>query len=103
MSKKERTPKEYNLHHILPSSRGGLTNDINCEMIRKTTHSAIHTLFSNEIFPEQLIRLANLNAKALLPEVVQELSEILKQRDIHDPEQRYKEWCLRIPKHTIQR
>jgi hypothetical protein len=72
-------------------------------MIRETTHSAIHTLFSNEIFPEQIIRLANISAKALKPEIVQEIAEILQARDIHNPEEWYKEDCLRIPKHTIRR
>ena len=103
MWKKIKWPVEYNLHHILPSSRWWQTNDINCEMIKKTTHAAIHTLFSNEIFPEQLIRLANLSGKALKPEIVQELMEILQMRDIHNPEEWYKEDCLWIPKHTFRR
>jgi len=101
MSKKEKKATEYNLHHILPSSRGWLSNDTNCEMIKKTTHNAIHTLFSNEIFPEQIIRLANLNAKAIKPEIVSQLMEILQERDIHNPEERYKEECLRFPKYKI--
>lgn len=102
MSKGKREIK-YNSHHICPSSRGWITNDVNCEMIKATTHAAIHTLFSNEIFPEQIIRLANLNWKALKPEIVQELIETLQARDIHNPEERYKEECLRVPKHTIYR
>ena len=72
-------------------------------MIRKTTHSAIHTLFANEIFPEQIIRLANLSSKALRPEIVSELMEILQARDIHNPEEWYKDDCLRFPKHIIRR
>lgn len=93
----------YNLHHICPSSRWGITNDLNCEMIKETTHSAIHTLFSNMIFPEQIIKLTDLSAKALRPEIISELMEILQYRDIHDPNQWYKEDAIRIPKNTFKK
>lgn len=96
---KEKKKIEYSLHHILPSSRWGQSNDINCEMIRKTVHRSIHTLFSNEIFPEQIIKLTNLSSKALKPEIVKELLEVLQYRDVHSPEERYKEECLWLPKH----
>ena len=93
MSNKE---KSYSLHHILPSSVGGATNDINCEMIRDTTHRALHTLFQNRMFAEQLIRLTDLNSKALRPEVVQQLLEVLDQRDIKDPYAWYKRDCIKF-------
>ena len=102
MSKMKKETK-YNLHHICPSSRWWITNDINCEMIKATTHSAIHTLFSNMIFPEQINRLIDLNTKALKPEIIQQIMEILNYRDIHDPEERYKQDCIWIPKHTIKK
>ena len=70
-------------------------------MIKKTTHSALHTLFVNDIFPEQVIRLANLSSKALKPEIVAQLMEILNQRDIHNPEEWYKEDCIWLPKRKI--
>jgi hypothetical protein len=60
-------------------------------MIRVTTHDAIHTLFANEIFPEQIVRLVNMSSRVLRPEVVQELIETLTCRDIHNPEDWYKE------------
>jgi len=91
--------KSYNLHHRLPKSRGGETNDLNCEIIRVTTHDAIHTLFANDIFPEQIERLTNLTSRVLKPEIVQQILEVLNYRDIHNPEERYKEWCLLLPKH----
>lgn len=72
-------------------------------MIKETTHSAIHTLFSNMIFPEQIIRLTDLNAKALKPEIISELMEILQYRDIHDPDQWYKDGAIRIPKNTFKK
>ena len=98
---KEKKETKYNNHHICPSSRGWITNDINCEMIKQSTHSAIHTLFGNDIFPEQIIRLTNLNAKALRPEIITQLIEVLELRNIHNPEDWYKEDCLRIPKNKF--
>ena len=94
-----RREKKYSLHHLLPKSRGGATNDLNCEMIRNTTHDSIHTLFANEIFPEQVERLTNLTSRVLKPEVVKDLLEVLNYRDIHNPEERYKDGCLLLPKH----
>ena len=90
MSKREKAPKEYNLHHILPSSQWGLTNETNCEMIRKTTHSAIHTLFANQLIAEQLITTLNISSKALRPEVVERLLETLTAHDADDLDFWYK-------------
>lgn len=67
-------------------------------MIKLTTHRAIHTLFDNKVFWEQIVKLIDLNAKALKPEIAAELIECLNQRDLQDPEARYKEECLRVPK-----
>ena len=55
------------------------------------------------IFPEQIIRLTDLNAKALKPEIISELMEILQYRDIHDPDQWYKDGAIRIPKNTFKK
>jgi len=82
---------KYNLHHRVPKSRFGQTNDLNCEMVKVTTHDAIHTLFSNEIFPEQIARLTNMNSRVLKPEIIKEIWDILRYRDIHNPEEWYKE------------
>ena len=86
--KKER---ECNEHHRSPKSRFGATNDLNVETIRKTVHNAIHTVFANDIFPEQIERLTNMTSRVLLPEIQKELLERINQRDIHDPTQRYKD------------
>lgn len=90
--------KEFNKHHWCPRSRYWDTNDLNCEYIVRTTHDAIHTLFSNMIFPEQIENLTSRTARVLLPEIQRELQEWLSIRDIHDPTQRYKEWALLLPK-----
>lgn len=95
---KEKDETRYNKHHVCPSSRFWATNDLNVEMIKYTTHQAIHTLFSNMIFPEQIENLTSRTAKVLLPEIQRELQERLSIRDIHDPTQRYKEDALWLPK-----
>ena len=95
MSKKE---AKYSLHHLVPSSRGWETNYLNTEMIKETTHRAIHTLFSNQVFAEKLVTMVNLDAKVLRPDVVEQLMEILEVRG-EDLDNRYKEWCLYLPKH----
>ena len=91
-------PIEYNNHHWCPRSRYWASNDLNVETIRVNTHDAIHTLFVNDIFPEQIERLTDMTGKVLLPEIQHELLERLNARDIHDPTQRYKEWALLLPK-----
>ena len=53
-------------------------------MIRKTTHSALHTLFQNQLIAEQLITTVNLSSKALRPEVVERLLETLTAHDAND-------------------
>ena len=93
-----RKEREYNDHHRCPRSKFWATNDLNVETIRKTVHDAIHTVFANDIFPEQVERLTNMTSRVLLPEIQQELLERLNTRDIHDPTQRYKEWALYLPK-----
>lgn len=93
-----RKEREYNDHHRCPRSKFWATNDLNVETIRKTVHDAIHTVFANDIFPEQIERLTNMTSRVLLPEIQQELLERLSMRDIHDPTQRYKEWALYLPK-----
>jgi hypothetical protein len=54
-------------------------------------HDAIHTVFSNLIFPEQVEKLTDMTSRVLKPEVYAELIEWLNLRDIHDPTQWYKE------------
>lgn len=86
--------KKFSLHHQLCESRGWLTNTTNCEMIRDTTHRAIHCLFQNQTFAEKLITMTNLDAKALRPDVVQWLIEALEARWVDDIWARYKKDCF---------
>lgn len=80
----------YSKHHILPKSHNGATNDTNIEIIRDTTHRAIHTLFENKMIAEQLIKTVNLSEKALRDDVRRWLIETLTSRNIYDPYLWYK-------------
>lgn len=92
MWKKE---SNYSIHHILPRSRNGSGENINLEVMKDTTHRAIHTLFANQMIAEQLITTVTLSDKALREDVRDWLLDILTRRDISDPYQRYKEKCIK--------
>ena len=86
---------QYSKHHILPKSRWGSSEQINIEMLRNTTHRAIHTLFQNQMIAEQLITTVELSEKALRDDVRERLLETLTSKNIHDPYTRYKEDAVR--------
>lgn len=86
MPKKE----DYSIHHILPKSRMGSWLNVNLEVMKDTTHRAIHTLFQNQMIAEQLITTVSLSDKALREDVRDWLLDILTRRDIDDPYARYK-------------
>lgn len=88
----------YNDHHRCPRSRFGATNELNVETIKMNVHDAIHLIFSNLIFPEQIEKLTDMTSRVLKPEVYKELIEWLNERDIHDPTQWYKDGALLLPK-----
>lgn len=88
----------YSNHHIIPKSRGGKTDSSNLELIKDSMHRAIHVLFANDIFPEQIEKLTDMTSRVLLPEIQKELLEWINSRDIHDPTQWYKEWALLLPR-----
>lgn len=80
----------YSIHHILPKSQHGSSESINLELLRNTTHRAIHTLFQNQMIAEQLITTVWLSEKALREDVREWLLETLTSRNILDPYERYK-------------
>ena len=88
MSKRENS---YSLHHVIPRSRAGATNEENLLELRNTTHRAIHTLFANQLLAEQLITTVNLSEKALRPEIRAWLLETLTAHDPEDLDFRYKD------------
>lgn len=85
----------YSMHHILPKSRDWASNDRNIELIKNTTHRAIHTLFANQMIAEQLITTVWLSEKALREDVRRRLLDTLTSRDIQDPYEWYRWDCIR--------
>ena len=97
MSKKD---KLYTDHHLLCQHPYGTnvewSNDPhNILRISDVKHRAIHALFENFMLAEQLITMVNISEKALRPEVKQWLLDTLTSRDIHDPEEWYKDECIK--------
>lgn len=83
------------IHHILPRSKGGNSESLNLELLRNTTHRALHTLFQNQLIAEQLITTVELSEKALREDVRQWLLETLTSKNILDPYERYKRDCIK--------
>lgn len=92
MSKEERS---YSNHHILPRSQHGSGESCNIELLKNTTHRAIHTLFANQMLAEQLITTIWLSEKALRDDVRERLLETLTSKNIYDPYERYKRDCIK--------
>lgn len=80
---------EYNKHHILPQSRWGATTPRNLVTLKIPTHNAIHVLFENKLIAEQLLRTIDYSEKAMKPEIVNLLKEVLTMIDPSDPTKRY--------------
>lgn len=47
MEKKSQDPNQMTDHHIVPSSRGDLSNQRNIKRVPRKKHEAFHTVFSN--------------------------------------------------------
>lgn len=85
----KRKEEQYSVHHILPTSLGWADSPRNREVLKVTTHRAIHTLFQNRMIANQLLRTLDLSEKAMRPEVVKWLRETLTQLDPTDPHDWY--------------
>ena len=83
--------KEFrtSVHHILPRSMWGSSEETNLEELREGYHRAIHTLFANKMIAEQLITTIDISAKALRDDVKDWLIETLTSRDIDNPYEWY--------------
>lgn len=87
--------EQYSKHHILPKSRWGSSENCNIEMLKNTTHRALHTLFQNQMIAEQLITTVGLSEKALREDVRERLLDVLTSKNIHDPYTWYKDDCIK--------
>jgi len=85
----------FSIHHILPRSQHWSDESINLEILRNSTHRAIHTLFQNQMLAEQLITTVWLSEKALRDDVREWLLETLTSKNILDPYERYKKECIK--------
>lgn len=86
---------QYSRHHILPKSMRWSSEPCNIEILKNTTHRALHTLFQNQMIAEQLITTVELSEKALREDVREWLLETLSSRNIHDPYEWYKDDCIK--------
>lgn len=80
---------KYSKHHILPQHPFGSDNPRNIITLRDTTHRSLHTLFDNRMIAGQLLRTLDYSEKAMRPEVVKWLREVLTELDPTDPHQWY--------------
>lgn len=90
-----KTEDQYSRHHILCKSRFWSSEPVNMEILKNTTHRALHTLFQNQMIAEQLITTVELSEKALREDVREWLLETLSSRNIHDPYEWYKDDCIK--------
>lgn len=90
-----RIEDQYSRHHILCKSRFWSNEPLNIEILKNTTHRALHTLFQNKMIAEQLITTVELSEKALREDVREWLLETLSSRNIHDPYEWYKDDCIK--------
>lgn len=86
---------QFSRHHILPRSRFWSNESTNIEIVKNTTHRALHTLFQNQMIAEQLITTVELSEKALREDVRQWLLDVLTSKNIHDPYTWYKDDCIK--------
>jgi hypothetical protein len=58
-------------------------------------HRSQHNLFDNLMLPEQILKLIEMAEKALKPEIVKRLKDMITSKDIHNPREWYKDECIR--------
>jgi hypothetical protein len=75
----------YNIHHLLPRSRGGSENKDNKVHFQINQHAKFHGFFNHGTFCEQILQLIKLSDKALDKKIIQELQQLLEreQKDFY--------------------
>lgn len=69
--------KEMNLHHLIPKSRKGLTNDINCVLLNRLEHDNRHRVFVNATSVEQLCQVLLMNKQVRSDKFKDDILEVL--------------------------
>ena len=95
-----RRNRSYSNHHILPqhpanTRERGSDHPNNLIRMDDVKHRSQHNLFDNLMLPEQILKLIEMSEKALKPEVVKELKDFIRSRDIHNPREWYKDEYIR--------
>lgn len=85
----------YSVHHILPRSQHGSSEDDNLEILKNSTHRSLHTLFQNKMIAEQLLTTISLSEKALREDIKEWLIETLTSKNMYDPYTWYKDTCIK--------
>lgn len=70
--------REFNLHHCVPFSRKGLTNDINCVKLDIRTHDNRHRVFVNATSVEQLCQVLLMNKQVWSDSFKEDILEVLE-------------------------
>lgn len=70
--------REFNLHHCLPASRKGLTNDVNCVKLDIRTHDNRHRVFVNATCVEQLCQVLLMNKQVWSDSFKQDILDVLE-------------------------
>lgn len=70
-------------HHLVPTSRGGTSNEVNLLRLDRTVHDAIHRIFNNAAPHEQLGDILNLNTSVIIEPTIEEIRDVIA-RTIRD-------------------
>lgn len=69
--------KEMNLHHLVPKSRKGLTNEVNCVLLNRLEHDNRHRVFVNATSVEQLCQVLLMNKQVRSDKFKDDILEVL--------------------------
>ena len=70
--------REFNLHHLYPHWRHGLTNDVNCVKLDIRTHDNRHRVFVNATSVEQLCQVLLMNKQVWSDSFKQDIIDVLE-------------------------
>ena len=89
------------VHHRVPTSRGGANTPDNFLYIQEGRHRALHWLFDNRTFCEQVSYLLSLNVPSLTKKIVHEVSDVLAGYKWENELYAYKNWVI-VPDRFIE-
>lgn len=84
--------KHYNIHHILPRSKGWSNIKENKVKLDTRIHTALHLMFANWTPAEQIKRILDISDTALTWEVKSDIVKILDNKEL---DYWYKKWVYK--------